>query len=104
MRTEQQRAGDAAEDLVGIDPGPPACLVVIEVRWRRERAFGLPEESFDRRKQGRLRRACGGLLARGLPDGTRAGGLPVRVDLVVVEPPLDGGGPRIRHHRHALGA
>ena len=28
-------------------PGPPARLVVVEVRWRRSREFGLPEETFD---------------------------------------------------------
>ena len=66
-RTAAQQAGDSAEslvlvrllaagwtvlarnvhvgrheiDLVAIDPGPPRALVVIEVRWRAERDFGL---------------------------------------------------------------
>jgi Holliday junction resolvase-like predicted endonuclease len=65
-RTDQQEAGDAAEslvaerlaargwsilarnvhfgrselDIVATDPGPPARLVVVEVRWRRSREFG----------------------------------------------------------------
>src|SRR6188474_3342383 len=95
MRTEQQRAGDAAEDLVArrletagwqilarrlrvgrdeldivaLDPGPPEWLVVVEVRWRRDRGFGLPEETVDHRKRARLRRALGLLVERGLPDG-----------------------------------
>ena len=129
-RTAQQRAGDAAEaivaerllsarwrilgrnvrvgrcelDLVAIDPGPPAALVVVEVRWRRSRAFGLAEETFDARKRGHLRAAIGRLLeAGGLPGGIALPRLPLRVDLVVVEPPAHSPGtPRIRHHRSAL--
>jgi putative endonuclease len=129
-RTAQQRAGDPAEelvadrlrragwlilarnvrvgraelDLVAIDRGPPAELVVVEVRWRRTRAFGLAEETFDHRKRGHVRAAVARLLllAR-LPDGSRLPHLPVRVDLVVVEPPRRAGdGPRVRHHRAAL--
>ncbi len=130
VRTPQQLAGDEAEravadrllaagwrilgrhvrvgrgelDLVALDPGPPAQLVVVEVRWRRDRAFGLPEETFDRRKRDHLRRAVSRLIAAGaLPDGTRLPVLPVRVDLVAVEPPLrEGDPPRFRHHRAAL--
>jgi len=129
-RTAQQRAGDAAEelvadrlrkagwlilarnirvghaelDLVAIDRGPPAELVVVEVRWRRTRAFGLAEETFDHRKRSHVRAAVGRLLllAR-LPDGSALPPLPVRVDLVVVEPPdRVGAAPRVRHHRAAL--
>jgi putative endonuclease len=130
-RTAQQRAGDAAEDLVAdrlrdagwlilarnvrvgreeldlvaIDRGPPAELVVVEVRWRRTREFGLPEETFDHRKRGHLRAAVGRLLLMTrLPDGSALPRLPVRVDLVVVEPPDRAGEPaRLRHHRAALG-
>jgi putative endonuclease len=124
MRTDAQHAGDAAEelvadrlraggwsvlarnvhvgrfelDLIAIDPGPPPSLVAIEVRWRAGRAFGLPEETVDARKRARVRAAAYGLLERGvLPDGSRLPHLPLRFDLVVVEP-----GDRIRHHRHAL--
>lgn len=130
VRTPQQLAGDEAErvvashlvlsgwrilgshirvgrgelDLVALDPGPPRALVVVEVRWRRDRGFGLPEETFDRRKRAHLRRAVGRLVATGaLPDGSPLPALPVRVDLVAVEPPLrPGGPPRLRHHRAAL--
>lgn len=125
-RTDAQRAGDAAEanvaerleaagwtilarnvhvgrfeiDLVAIDPGPPASLVVIEVRWRAERGYGLPEETVDHRKRVRIRQAAYGLLDRGsLPDGAPLPRLPLRFDLVVVEP-----AGRVRHHRHALGS
>ena len=122
-RTAAQRSGDAAEtmvaerlvragwtvlarnvrvgrnelDLVVIDPGPPPTLVIVEVRWRSRRDFGLPEETVDHRKRTRLHQAAFTLLERGdLPRH-----LPMRFDLVVVEPGLGGGEPRIRHHRAA---
>jgi putative endonuclease len=128
-RTAAQQAGDAAEslvqvrllaagwtvlarnvhvgrhelDLVAVDPGPPATLVVIEVRWRRSRGFGLAEETVDHRKRTHLRMATHGLLDRGqLPNGVALPRLPVRFDLVVVEPGVGGGEPRIRHHRAAF--
>jgi putative endonuclease len=125
-RTPAQRAGDAAEDavaaalamsgwrilgrrvrvgrleldIVAVDPGPPPALAIVEVRWRRSRAFGLPEETADRRKLGRLRHAALGLVSRGtLPDGSRLPGLPLRLDLVAVEPAAAPGRLRLRHHR-----
>lgn len=130
-RTAAQRAGDAAEQLVGshlesigwtilarnvhvgryeldlvaIDPGPPAALVIVEVRWRVSRSFGLAEETVDYRKRTRVRTAAFGLLDRGeLADGEALPHLPLRFDLVVVEPGLDPGtaAPRIRHHRAAF--
>ena len=128
-RTAAQQVGDAAEtlvlvrllaagwtvlarnvhvgrhelDLVAVDPGPPASLVVVEVRWRSSRGFGLPEETVDHRKRSPLRMAMYGLLDRGaLPDGVRLPRLPVRFDLVVVEPGERGGEPRMRHHRAAF--
>ncbi len=112
-RTTAQQAGDAAEalvatrltavgwtvlarnvhvgrhelDLVAIDPGPPATLVVVEVRWRAGRDFGLPEETVDHRKRVRVRAAAYGLLERGtLPDGSPVPRLPLRFDVVAVEP------------------
>ena len=112
-RTPAQRAGDAAEslvlvrlleigwtvlarnvhvgrrelDLVAVDPGPPAALVVVEVRWRQSRSFGLAEETVDHRKRARIRQAAYELLERGrLPDGSAVPRLPLRFDLVVVEP------------------
>ena len=97
------RLGHGELDIVAVDPGPPAALVVVEVRWRRDRGFGLPEETFDRHKRDHLRRAVGRLLAGGtLPDGTRLPSLPIRVDLAAVEPPRrPGDPPRWRHHRSA---
>jgi putative endonuclease len=130
-RTSAQRAGDAAEQLVGshlasigwtilarnvhvgrheldlvaVDPGPPAALVVIEVRWRVRRDFGLPEETVDHRKRTRVRAAAYGLLDRGVfADGEPLPRLPLRFDLIVVEPGSGGeaGSRRIRHHRAAF--
>ena len=128
-RTTAQLAGDAAEtavasrlaqagwtvlarnvhvgrhelDIVAIDPGPPGALVMIEVRWRAGRDFGLPEETVDHRKRARVRTAAYGLLDRGsLPDGSPVPRLPLRFDLVVIEPGDQGKGPRIRHHRAAF--
>jgi putative endonuclease len=124
MRTDAQQSGDAAEqrvtnhlsaagwtvlgrnvhvgryelDLIAVDPGPPRMLVAVEVRWRADRAFGLPEETVDARKRIRVRAAAYRLLERGaLPDGSLLPHLPLRFDLVVVEP-----GDRLRHHRHAM--
>ena len=85
-------------DLVAVDPGPPPALVIVEVRWRSSRDFGLPEETVDHRKRTRVRAAAYGLLdRRSLPDGSPLPRLPLRFDLVVVEP-----GERVRHYRHAM--
>jgi putative endonuclease len=124
-RTAAQRAGDNAEtlvaerlagqrwsilarnvhvgrheiDLVAVDPGPPTQLVIVEVRLRSTRAFGLAEETVDFRKRRRLRDAAWTMVAAGsLPDGRRLPQLPMRFDVVVVEPDP----PRIRHHRGAF--
>jgi putative endonuclease len=128
-RTPAQRTGDAAEtlvaerlieagwtvlarnvhvgrnelDLVATDPGPPAALVVVEVRWRTRRDFGVAEETIDHRKRRSLRHAALTLVDRGLlPDGTRVPRLPLRIDLVVLEPGRDRQPNRIRHHRAAF--
>jgi Holliday junction resolvase-like predicted endonuclease len=130
MRTAAQRTGDDAErlvaerltaagwrvlgqkvhvgraelDIVAIDPAAPQRLVVVEVRSRASRAFGLPEETVDTRKRIRLRRAAQALREHGrLADGTPVPPLPLRLDLVVVEPPLaPGGPPRVRHYVAAI--
>jgi putative endonuclease len=93
------RLGRDEVDLLGVDPGPPAALVIVEVRRRGRRDFGLAEETLDRRKRMALRRACGHLLETGtLPDGRRLPALPLRVDLVAIDPGPDGL-PSVRHHR-----
>ncbi len=93
------RAGRSELDIVAVDPGPPPALVIVEVRWRRSRAYGLPEETVDARKVARLRRGALRLLDDGvLPGGERLPSLPLRIDLVAVEPATDGRA-RLRHHR-----
>jgi putative endonuclease len=92
------RVGRLEIDLVAVDPGPPRRLVAVEVRARRRLDFGLPEETVDARKRGRLRVALGRLIAEGvLPDGRRLPSLPPAIDLVVVEPSPTGA--RVRHLR-----
>src|SRR3954451_18118044 len=108
-RTAAQLAGDAAEtlvadrlieagwtvmarnvhvgrheiDLVAVDPGPPAALVIIEVRWRTGRDFGLPEETVDHRKRVRVRGPASGPLERApSPGGPPSPPLPLRFALV----------------------
>jgi len=97
----QVRVGRSELDLVAVDPGPPPALVVVEVRWRRSREFGLAEETVDARKIGRLRAGLARLVAAGaLPSGRPMPRLPARIDLVVGEPPARAGGlVRFRHHR-----
>jgi putative endonuclease len=94
------RVGRGELDIVAADPGPPPALVIVEVRWRRTRAFGLAEETIDHRKRAHLRAAIARLLEDGLPDRNVLPRLPLRVDLVVVEPATeDIESLRIRHHR-----
>ena len=127
-RTDQQKAGDAADslvaerliacgwqilarnvpagrselDIVAIDPGPPGRLVVVEVRWRRSRTFGLAEDTFDQRKRAHLRAGVARLLERSrLPDGAPLPNLPISLDFAVVEPG-SGGRPNVRLYRDAL--
>jgi putative endonuclease len=127
-RTSAQRLGDAAEelvagrliaagwrilgrqvrvgrhelDVVALDPGPPAELVIVEVRWRGSRDFGLGEDTFGWRKRRQIRRGLLALIGRAGVEGTLwLPALPARVDLVVVEPAGDPahGEPVVRHHR-----
>lgn len=94
------RAGRSELDIVAVDPGPPSALVIVEVRWRASRAFGLPEETVDGRKISRLRRGAFCLVGEGsLPDGRPLPRLPLRIDLVAVEPGAGDRRPRLRHHR-----
>ncbi|HEX5014150.1 MAG TPA: YraN family protein [Candidatus Limnocylindrales bacterium] len=124
-RTAAQRLGDGAEalvaerlmdqgwtilarnvhvgrhelDLVAVDPGPPPQLVIVEVRLRSSRAFGLAEETVDFRKRRHLRDAAWQMIGAGrLPDARPLPPLPPRFDIVVVEPDP----PRLRHHRAAF--
>jgi len=128
-RTSRQRLGDAAEervasllrgrgwqvlgrnvhagrgelDIVAVDPGPPARLVVVEVRWRGTRGYGGAEGSFDGRKRLHLRAGIARLLEAGrLPDGAPLPRHPIAVDLAVVEPSYGNGGSRVVLYKNAL--
>lgn len=93
------RLGRDELDLVATDPGPPPALVVVEVRRRGRRDYGLAEETLDWRKRSALRRAVGALLEAGaLPDGRPLPSLPVRVDFVALDVAADGS-DSVRHHR-----
>ena len=98
------RVGRAEIDIVALDPGPPPTLVIVEVRFRSGRDFGLPEETLGPRKRAVLRGALHRLREDGrLPDGRPLPRLPARFDLAVVEPAREAGGEgRIRHYRHAF--
>lgn len=92
-------AGRHELDLVAVDPGPPPRLAIVEVRLRSTRAFGLAEETVDIRKRRHIRDAAWRMIAAGtLPDGRPIPPLPLRFDIIVVEPDP----PRLRHHRAAF--
>ncbi len=93
------RLGRDEVDLLAVDPGPPAALVLVEVRRRGRRDYGLAEETLDWRKRAAMRRAMGTLLEAGvLPDGRPLPALSMRLDLVAIDPG-PGGVPSVRHHR-----
>ena len=95
-------AGRSELDIVAVDPGPPARLVVVEVRWRASRTFGGAEETFDYRKRAQQRIGLARLLEIGrLPDGSALPRLPAALDLAVVEPGPTRG-PQVRLYRNAL--
>jgi putative endonuclease len=95
------RLGRAEIDVLGVDPAGRGVLVAVEVRWRRRRDFGLAEETVDWRKRRRLWAAVAAIAEAGeLPDGTRVPRLPLRLDVVAVEPDAASRhGVRVRHHR-----
>jgi putative endonuclease len=92
------RVGRLELDIVAVDPGPPARLVAVEVRRRGRTDFGLPEETVDGRKLGRLRAAVARLTAEGvLDDGQPLPRLSAAIDVVAVESRL--GRTTLRHVR-----
>ncbi|MGB8412713.1 MAG: YraN family protein [Candidatus Binatus sp.] len=71
------RAAGAEIDLVAIDG---ETLVFVEVKTRRSRAAGAPEEAVDERKQTRMRRAAEVFAAR-----YRADEMEMRFDIIAVD-------------------
>ena len=79
------RLGRDELDIVALEPGPPSCLVLVEVRSRSTAAFGSPRESVDARKVARLYRAGMALRRQGYPGLDRSiARLPWRVDLLTL--------------------
>jgi len=70
------RAAGAEIDLVAMDG---ETLVFVEVKTRRSRISGAPEEAVDERKQLRMRRAAEAFATR-----YRAGEKELRFDIVAV--------------------
>ncbi len=71
------RAAGAEIDIVAMDR---ETLVFLEVKTRRSRAAGAPEEAVDERKQKRIRRAAAVFAAR-----YRADEIEMRFDIVAVD-------------------
>lgn len=69
----------------------------VEVKTRRSRRHGAPEESVDARKQQRIARGAQAWLRAHRPRARR-----VRFDVVTCEPRPDGGW-RVRHWENAYG-
>jgi putative endonuclease len=71
------RAAGAEIDLIAVDG---ETLVFVEVKTRRNRIAGAPEEAVDERKQSRMRRAAEAFVVQ-----YRAGEKDLRFDIVAVD-------------------
>jgi putative endonuclease len=89
------RAGGVELDLVAARGG---LLVFVEVKTRRVRDFGAPEESVDARKQARLARGAAAWLHERRPRAAR-----VRFDVIACEVDAAGGW-RLQHWEGAFEA
>ena len=89
------REGAAELDLVALDGG---VLAVVEVKFRSSDRFGSGEESIGAKKRARLRAAAAAYRARAFP---REKPPPVRFDVAIVRPGLDGE-PEVEIRRDAF--
>lgn len=75
------------------------CIIFVEVKARRSRAFGSPEEALTAAKQRRLRRAAWAFLQeQGLIDS------PWRIDVVAIDGSIAQGVRRLEHYEFAIGS
>lgn len=88
------RAGGVEMDLIA---QRGRVIAFVEVKTRRTRNFGAPEEAVDARKRARLVRGAAAWL-REHPSRTAR----VRFDVIVCE--IDGGNWRVRHLEGAFDA
>lgn len=89
------RAGGVELDLIATRG---RTVAFVEVKTRRHRGAGLPEDAVDARKRERLVRGAAAWLAAYGRPGWRA-----RFDVIAVEPD-DAGGWRVRHLEGAFDA
>ena len=89
------RAAGVEIDVVAERRG---LVVFVEVKTRRTRGFGAPEEAVDPAKCARLVRGARAWLGEHAPPGARA-----RFDVIAVEPDA-GGRLRVRHLAGAFDA
>ncbi len=81
-------------DLVAEDDG---VIVMVEVKTRSSRSYGLPEEALTASKQRRLQRTAWAYLeAEGLLDRDW------RIDVIAIERDADGSLARFDHHISAV--
>lgn len=74
-------------------------IVFVEVRARRTRAYGLPEESLTPKKKGRLMKTALAYLAdKNLQE------MDCRFDLVAIECSKEGGVVRLEHYQDVMEA
>ncbi len=82
-------------DIVALDGD---ALVFVEVKTRRNRTFGLPEESVTALKQARLRHAAQTYLQR-----LEQPPVDWRIDVIAIEVTPNGSVGRLEHIRSAVG-
>ncbi|NKB34163.1 MAG: YraN family protein [Pseudomonadales bacterium] len=70
-------------DLIVIKPDE--ILVFVEVRYRKNNAFGTPAETVSNRKQARLRKTASCFLQKHKAFAT----LPCRFDVIAISNPVD---------------